>query len=141
MDSSGGIAGLATKLDYLFTTVPKPGGGKYTNESVAKALTERGISVTTTHISHLHAGRRNNPSAVLLEGIAQLFGVPLSYFFDSDLETQVNAELRKLAQLRDKRVTELLARTDNVSDNGMKALLALLDQIRTLEGLDEPSQD
>jgi len=69
-----GLPGLADKLNHLFATVPRSTTSTrpHSNESAAEALQQYRIRVTKTHLSHLRAGRRDNPSARLLSGIAQL---------------------------------------------------------------------
>ncbi len=93
--SGDGIPGLADKLNYLFATVPRAVNTSqlHTNETAAMALEKYGIGVTKTHLSHLRAGRRDNPSAKLLAGLARLFGVPIAYFFDEEREREVNQQL------------------------------------------------
>src|SRR3954464_13774078 len=84
--SEPGVAGLSPKLEHLFAVVPRPDGGRYTNETAAQALAEAGVRVSSVHLSPLRSGRRHNPSARLLAGLAELFGVPIGYFFDSAVE-------------------------------------------------------
>jgi len=132
-----GVPDLAAKLNRLFETIPRPGGGPYTNEAAAKALSTAGVTVSAQHMWYLRTGKRDNPSFRLLEGVAGLFGVPLSYFSDPEVEAQIAAELSALAALRDSGVKSLLMRTHGVSPRNMEHLGAILDQIRKLEGLDE----
>lgn len=131
-----GMPDLAAKLDRLFENIPKPGGGRYSNESAAQALAELGVSVTAQHLWHLRTGRRDNPSFRLLEGIARLFGVPIAYFSDEATEEQVTEQMATLAALRDSGVKSLLMRAQGVSPENVQHLGAILDQIRRMEGLD-----
>jgi len=133
-----GIPGLADKLNHLFATVPRAGGTSqlHTNDSAAEALEEYGIRVSGTHLSHLRAARRDNPSAKLIAGLAQLFGVPIAYFFDEDLERDVNQQLATLVAMRDTRVKSLMMRAHGVSPASMGQIEGILDQIRRLEGLE-----
>src|SRR5215203_6460988 len=97
-----GLPGLADKLNHLFATVPAPTkSGLYSNDSAAQALGERGVTVSGVHISHLRSGRRNNPSARLLAALAELFGVPIGYFFDPTMENRINSDLEALTALQD----------------------------------------
>lgn len=133
-----GIPGLADKLDHLFATVPGPGrNGRYSNDTAAKALGDRGITVSGVHISHLRSGRRNNPSARLLAAIAELFEVPIGYFFDPELEKRVIAELGALTAMRDPRAKELMRKAQRLSPESMDILEAIIDQLRRIEGLDD----
>ncbi len=134
-----GVPGLAVNLNRLFETIPRPeGGGLYTNEVAAKALGDLGVQVSAQHLWLLRTGKRDNPSFRLLDGIARLFGVPLAYFSDPDVEARVSAELSTLAALHDSGVKALLTRAHGVSPQNMAHLGAILDQIRQMEGLDAP---
>ena len=133
-----GIPGLAEKLDHLFMTVINPRRQRlYSNDAVAAALSEMGISVTGTHISHLRTGRRDNPSARLLVGLAELFGVPLGYFFEAGIEEQINQELATIEALRDCDIKSVMLRAQGISPQGMEHLKALLDRIREIEGFEQ----
>ena len=133
-----GIPGLADKLNHLFATVPAPTrSGLYSNDSAAHALGERGMVVSGVHISHLRSGRRDNPSARLLAALAELFGVPIGYFFDPTMENRINAELDALTALQDSRAKGLMLRAQGVSPESMDHLEGLLERIRQIEGLDE----
>jgi transcriptional regulator with XRE-family HTH domain len=129
---------LAEKLNHLFATVPGSGrGGHYSNDTAAEALQDRfGITVSGVHLSHLRAGRRDNPSARLLAALAELFGVPISYFFDSSVEETINADLEMLSAIKDDRIRRLMQRAQGVSPRSLDHLEGILDQIRILEGID-----
>jgi transcriptional regulator with XRE-family HTH domain len=137
MASGEGIPGLADKLNHLFATAPGPGrSGHYSNDTAAQALEKFGVAVSGVHLSHLRANRRDNPSARLLAALAELFGVPYSYFFDNDAQEIVDANLAALTALQNDQIKELLQRAQGVSPRGLTHLQAILDQIRILEGLD-----
>ncbi len=133
-----GIPGLADKLNRLFATVPGPGRhGRYSNDTAARALGERGITVSGVHLSHLRSGRRDNPSARLLAAIADLMGVPIGYFFDSDLEERITAELAALTAMKDERAKALMLRAHGLSSESMEHLEVIVDRLRRIERLDE----
>ena len=137
-----GIPGLAEKLNHLFASVPAPTrSGLYSNDSAAHALEERGITVSGVHISHLRSGRRNNPSARLLAALAELFGVPIGYFFDTTMEDRINTELDALTALKDSRAKSLMLRAQGVSPESMEHLEGILERIRQIEGLDSHGKD
>src|SRR6478735_384399 len=137
-----GIPGLAEKLNHLFLTFAAPTRtGLYSNDSAAAALGELGVTVTGTHISHLRTGRRDNPSARLLAGLAQLFGVPIGYFFDPTMEERINSELGALTALRDSEAKSLMLRAQGISPESMKHLKGILERIREIEGLDDRAKD
>jgi len=129
-DSEPGVPGLSPKLEHLFAVVPRPDGGRYTNETAAQALAEAGVRVSSVHLSHLRSGRRNNPSARLLAGLAELFGVPIGYFFDSAVEERVNDELATLMALHDTRVKGLMLRAQGLNRQNFQKLERVLEEIR-----------
>ena len=136
------MPGLADKLNHLFATVPAPTrSGLYSNDSAARALEERGVTVSGVHISHLRSGRRDNPSARLLAALAELIGVPIGYFFDTTLEDRINSELDALSALKDSRAKSLMLRAQGVSPESMEHLEAILERIRKIEGLDANGHD
>ena len=142
MASGEGIPGLADKLNHLFATVPAPTrSGRYSNDTAAEALAAYGVTVSGVHLSHLRANRRDNPSARLLAALAELFGVPISYFFDTSTEDTINAELATLTALRNDQIKHLMQRAQGVSPRGLKHLEGILDQIRIMEGLDPDPND
>lgn len=134
-----GVPGLARKLDHLFATIPQPSNrGSYTNDAVATELRRIGVTVTAVHVSNLRTGRRDNPSARLLAGLAEVFGVPIAYFFDPEREHAVNEQLAALAELRDAQVQGLMLRSDGLDATTVRHLIAALKQIRKMEADDEP---
>lgn len=136
--AEGGLPDLADKLNRLFETVPGPGrSGFHSNDTAAKALTERGVPVSGVHISHLRSGRRRNPSAQLLAAIADLFGVPIGYFFNDDLESEITARLGQLTAMQDERAVALMMRAQGLSPESMENLEAILERMRRIEGLDD----
>jgi transcriptional regulator with XRE-family HTH domain len=133
-----GIPHLAERLNALFTRVPQPGVNQlYSNDRAAKEISAKGVKVTGVYLSLLRSGKQNNPSARLLAAIADLFDVPIDYFFDDEQAAKIAAELDLLANLRDTQVRGILARTTGVSDRGIANLGALLEQIRLMEGLED----
>lgn len=130
MDGTG-IPNLADKLQHLFRTIPQgAGAGWYTNEAMVRALAARGVVVTVQHLSSLRNGRRDNPSAKMLAAIADVFGVPLDYFFDEEAEKRVNDELDTLAQLR--RAGGLRLR-GGLDAEGLASLLAAIQRVHDLD--------
>lgn len=129
-----GVPGLAAKLEHLFATIPQPDNrGAYTNEAVVGELRKVGVTVSAVHVSHLRTGRRDNPSARLLAGLAEVFGVPIAYFFDPEREQAVNDQLAALTALRDAQVQGLMLRSGGVDATAMMHLVAALEQVRKRE--------
>ena len=132
------LPGLAQRLDLLFRTVPRRGGGSqlHTSTSVVDELEQQGISVTPNHIRALRTGRRRNPSFRLLAGLAEIFQVPLDYFVDDSVSEEIQESLKTVVAMRETGVQQLVMRAHGVSAESLGPVLALLDQIRRIEGLD-----
>lgn len=129
---------LAERLDLLFRTVPRTNSNPelHTSASVAEELERLSISVTPNHIRALRTGRRRNPSFRLLAGLAEIFQVPLDYFVDDSVSAEIQESLKIVVALRDTGVQQLMMRAHGVSAESLGPVLALLDQIRRMEGLD-----
>lgn len=136
--STDGLADLAPRLNALFERVPQQAGSAqlHGNASAAKALAEMGVQVTPNHLGLLRSGRRDNPSARLLGALADLFDVPVTYFFSAEVADKIIADLDLLASLRDTEVRAILARATGTNDAANSDLVGLLRQIRRLEDSD-----
>jgi transcriptional regulator with XRE-family HTH domain len=125
---------LAERLDRLFRTVHPAGRAEYTFEEVAAAIRERGTMISHTYVWQLRKGVRDNPTMRHMEGLAQFFGVPTSYFLDEDT-AEIDAQLQLLAALRESSVRTLALRAADLSPAGLAAIQAMIEHARSLEGL------
>lgn len=77
-----GLPDFARRLNALFESTPDPETGRpFTNVTVAETLNNRGVGVTHAYLGQLRNGRKNEPSASLVGGLAQFFNVSADYFF------------------------------------------------------------
>lgn len=137
-----GIPHLASRLDALFVRIPRPGTeAPWSNDAVAEELTARGINVTAPYLSQLRGGKRTNPSARLLAGIADFFGVPITYFFDDDEHARITSQLDNLAAARDARLSGVLARTHTLSDESLSELAGIIEAVLRLQNQQGESRD
>ena len=137
-DSDGGMPDLAPRLNHLFATVPKPDrNGYWTNEQASAELGRQGTSMSHAYLSQLRTGKRDNPSARHLAAIAALFGVPMEYFFDTEVADKINADLRLLVAVRDSGVQGVAMRAHGLSPASLASLEGIIDQVRRLERLPE----
>ena len=137
-EEAGGLPHLADRLNLLFARVPRPGTNQhYSNDRAAEDLSSAGFSVTGAYLSQLRSGKKNNPSARLLAGIADLFEVPITFFFDDEQARKIEEQLNTLVALRNAGVRGIVARSAGVSDAGIASLAAILEQLRRMEGLDD----
>lgn len=131
---------FSARLKRLFETVPKTPGGrdKWSNASVAEAVTRLGVPTTHSHISHMRLGVRSNPSAALVKALADVFRVPVTYFYEDQTGGNVSTEL--VAALGDAGVRGVALRAQGISEQGMNKLMELADMIRELEKLPPAEQ-
>ena len=135
-EPDGGVPGLADRLNHLFSTVPKPGGkGYWTNEQAAAAVTAAGTRMSDAYIGQLRNGKRQNPSARNLAAIAELFAVPVDYFFNSDVSAKIDADLRLLTAIRDGGIQGLALRAQGLSAETISSLADIIEQVRKAQNL------
>jgi transcriptional regulator with XRE-family HTH domain len=130
---------LAEKLERLFATVHPAGRGPYSNEEVAAAIQEQGgPSISGTYIWLLRKGQRDNPTKKHLEALASFFGVPVAYFFDEEIVSQLGPQLNLLAALRDSSVRDIALRMAELSPDSLDAIRGMIEQVRQLEARSNP---
>ena len=76
----------------------------------------------------------------LLAALADLFGVPIGYFFDPTMEDRINDELEALAAVKDDRAKNLMLRARGISPQSMEHLEGILERIRQIEGIGDKKQ-
>ncbi|MFD5247918.1 XRE family transcriptional regulator [Amycolatopsis sp. NPDC058340] len=110
---------LAEKLDHLFAHVTRRNGTEFTYEEVASAITAEGVTISQSYVWQLRKGKKDNPTLKHLQGLADFFGVPVTYFFNEGVSDRVDRQLKYLraeqARLRE------LADTDEVRLMAMRA--------------------
>ena len=133
---------LAAKLDHLFRAVAAPdraGRREYTYREAAEAIRRltgaAAPPVSPTYLWELRTGRRDNPTARHLAGLAVLFGVPPGYFFDDAGSPELAGESELLLALRDPGVRDLACQAAGLSAAALAALAGMADHARRLEGL------
>jgi transcriptional regulator with XRE-family HTH domain len=133
---------FAEKLDRLFRTVHPAGRGAYSYNEVAAGIRERGAaSISPQYLWLLRRGERDNPTIQHLEAIADFFGVPAAYFLDDEKAAKVDQELAAVVALRDSSVRQVALRAAGLSPQSLDAIQEMIDQVRRLEGLAQPSPD
>jgi len=130
----GGLPRLAAQLNHLFNTVPRPGGGLWTNQDAAAAMSADGVATSAAYLSQLRTGKRDNLSARHLAAIARLFAVPMDYFFDLELARRIDADLELLAAVRDAGVQSIALRAQGLSPESLAGVADMIEHIRRLEG-------
>jgi transcriptional regulator with XRE-family HTH domain len=91
---------VAAKLNRLFEVLHPAGARPLNNRELASRVKEQGGSISSTYISQLRTGARDNPTLEHLVGIAAAFGVPAGYFTDPEVAERVDGELDRLVELQ-----------------------------------------
>lgn len=127
---------FAVRLDNLFKMV-RPQGRRWTNAEVAAELKKAApsLKVGAVYLSQLRAGKRTNPSHELLAALANFFGVSVAYFFDEQLAETVLTELSAVEAMRQAGVRAVAMRAAGMKEDNLKAITAIMDQYRQLQGL------
>lgn len=86
---------LAANLNRLMASVPQaPSSPRlWSDRGLAQAMTARGCPTTHVWVLKTRSGELRNPSAAKVAAMADIFGVPVSYFFDAGVASSVNARL------------------------------------------------
>ncbi len=139
-ENSGAPKGLlASRLEHLFQTSRGDDGQPFSAADVAAAINAAagGHVIGATYVWQLKTGRRDNPTYKHLLALSRFFGVPPTYFFDeADLERgAIPPDVA--AALRDDDVREIALRAAGLSERTLKALRAMIDSARTMEGVQQ----
>ncbi|MFB9905661.1 helix-turn-helix domain-containing protein [Allokutzneria oryzae] len=134
-----GDRSLAVKVDHLFRTIRPRDGGEFSFEEVADAIRAGGVTISATYLWQLRRGVRDNPTKRHLEALAGFFGVPVAYFFDDGVAERIDAELALLSALRDSSVRQLALRASGLSPKSLNAISEMVNRVREIEGLPEPT--
>ncbi|GAA3850824.1 helix-turn-helix domain-containing protein [Saccharothrix violaceirubra] len=124
---------LAEKVDYLIRTVHPRDRKPFTHPEIAAAT-----QLSTGLLSALRSGKNVNPTKETVERLARFFGVPVAYFFDDQTTEQVAAQLGLAAAMRDVGIAHAATRLVGLSEGSLDAVAALTEQLRRLEGLNDP---
>jgi transcriptional regulator with XRE-family HTH domain len=133
---------LAEKLDHLFRTIHPPERGEYSLEEAAAEIRRRGgPTVSATYLWLLRKGRRDNPTRTHLQALADFFGVSPLYFFDDEAAERTDAQLERLAVLRDPEVRRLALRAAPLSPKTLRALTEMVERAREIEGIPDDAEE
>ena len=136
MSEDKGKGVIAERLDRLFASFT-PEGHRYSLREAVQGINElagRNV-VSFQYLSQLRNGTRREPSREKLQAIADWFGVSVSYFFDDEVARRTDEELRGLELMRNAGIRSVMFRMAGVSDDNLKVVASILDQIRNIEGL------
>lgn len=133
---------LADKINRLFETIRRQDGKEFSNEQVAAAISAGGrTTISQSYIWQLRKATKTNPTLAHVQALATFFGVPVGYFTDDDVATEVAGKLKAL-EAQQQRVSEAMGRGEvrlmamragELSPEGLQQVAGLLDVIYRLE--------
>lgn len=122
---------LSGRLQRLYQTIRNPAtGAPYTLRGTVKAIRARygpQYAPSTSFLSDLVAGRRENPSAKTLWALAQFFGVPMEYFTGQSTAAVIDQLLRQT--LEHPVVREVAMHVAALPDASQHAVLSLVQEL------------
>ncbi len=114
---------FAAKLNRLFKEKRKPDGTLYTQTEVIEST--KGV-LTRVYLWKLRTGRASNPGFLVIQALAEFFGVDPSYFFVND---KMSKEFAKQSQKRDQLVDQIALRSSELDDKGKQTILYMIESI------------
>ncbi|HEX5503966.1 MAG TPA: helix-turn-helix transcriptional regulator [Thermomicrobiales bacterium] len=127
---------FAGRLNDLFKRSHPP-GREFTNEEVSAGILQRkGVQITANYIGQLRSGRAKNPSLSVIEALADFFGAPPEYFFDTAVQQEVAAEMDLINALRNSSVRNLalrLVQAQDLSPDVLHTVTTLIEQLSERE--------
>jgi transcriptional regulator with XRE-family HTH domain len=128
---------LAARLDRLFRETHPAGRGPYTPAGAAAAINAAAGEnvISATYIWQLRTGRRGNPTYRHLIGLARLFGVSPAYFFPDDETRRGELPAEAARVLQDPDVRDVAMRAAGLSGHTLRAIGAVIESARAIEGL------
>ncbi len=132
---------LADKLNYLFAATKSPAGCEYSNEQVASAIRNAGVTISQSYIWQLRKSKKSNPTLSHLQALADFFGVPVAYFFDDQTADRISnklalleAEVKRFSEVMGDRQVQLMAmRATQLSRARRQQVMDLLEVVYRLE--------
>ena len=125
---------LAQKVDWLFDVRRTPQGRQYTYGQVQRASGKR---ITASYVWKLRTGAMSNPGLSALSALSDFFQVPLDYFAEGReyLENSIHLghALSENHTSRQDALGTLAEHAGSLSDDGLRALLAVVEYLRMHE--------
>ena len=131
--ASAGHPTLAEKIDRLLRSKRIRDRRDYSYKDLATAIRAHGgASISTTYLWELHTGAKDNPQKKTLETLADFFGVPVTYFFDTDEATRL---YEQLPIALDADVRKIALRAADLSPESRAVIGQMIEQARKIEAM------
>ncbi|MFE9577281.1 transcriptional regulator [Nocardia sp. NPDC006044] len=125
---------FAPRLNTLYAEWSRRHRRRLTNQMVVDALTRYGIPVSLPYLSQLRRGRRTQPSATLVAGLAQFFEVDPEYLY-SGHTAYTAADTTLVTQLDDPVLRRLTNVVTGLSVESIDYLVRVAEKFRQAEML------
>lgn len=132
----GGHFSIAERLEHLFASIPDERTGKlYTNEAVAR---ESAGSVTEIEVAEIRSGKLRDPSVDQVLSLAEVFGVPPSYFLQRERKPPVISP-SMIEASKDETVTAILNKSLRLPEREKQMVLNIIMQFEEMQGAQDGS--
>lgn len=122
---------LAEKIDRLIQAKRARDRRSHSYKDLAAAITGIGDApISAAYLWQLHMGRKDNPQKKVLETLARFFGVPVTYFFDTEEATRLYEELPIAL---DADVRRMALRAADLSPESRAIIGQMIEQARKIE--------
>ncbi|MFC9432228.1 transcriptional regulator [Nocardia sp. NPDC057030] len=125
---------FALRLNALYAEWGRRHRRRLTNQMVVEALTDRGIPVSLPYLSQLRRGRRTQPAATLVAGLAEFFEVDADYLHFGDV-AYAAADTEIVTQLDDPALRRLTNAVVGLSAESIDYLVRVAEKFRRAEML------
>lgn len=132
----GGHDSIAERLEHLFASIPDERTGElYTNEAVAR---ESAGSVTEIEVAEIRSGKLRDPSVDQVLSLAEVFGVPPSYFLQRERKPPIISP-SMIEASRDETVTAILNKSLRLPEREKQMVLNIIMQFEEMQGAQDGS--
>ena len=132
----GGHDSIAERLEHLFASIPDERTGElYTNEAVAR---ESAGSVTEIEVAEIRSGKLRDPSVDQVLTLAEVFGVPPSYFLQRERKPPVISP-SMIEASKDETVTAILNKSLRLPEREKQMVLNIIMQFEEMQGAQDGS--
>ncbi len=114
---------LTEKINWLFENIRHPNGKEYTYMEVEERTSASGYRVSAPYIWNLRKGKSDNPSWLILRGLAQFFGISVTYFYDDHLNDDKLLRVKLEAAMQNDEVQEIAIRVTKMEESQRHSLL------------------
>jgi len=128
-----GYPTLAEKIDRLIKAKRARDRRNHSYKDLAAAISgQGGSSISAAYLWQLQTGAKDNPQKKVLETLARFFGVPVTYFFDTEEATRLYEELPIAL---DADVRKMALRAADLSPESREVIGQMIEQARKIEAM------